>query len=128
MIKDYEKKQVMRPRTRKTCEVPLAFILLKENEKEQRERMEQRGALSTLPTWTGILWKLHVSDLNSPAERRRCSLGGQTIIPSPSQHPPSEGLSSVIPQPKNQPKHCRAPRSNLRQFDASLHYKRAFGG
>lgn len=40
--------EVTRPRTRKTCDVPPTFVLLKEREEGERERGEQRGELSIL--------------------------------------------------------------------------------
>lgn len=40
--------EVTRLRTRKTCEVPPAFVLLKERERKEKERRGQRGELSIL--------------------------------------------------------------------------------
>lgn len=40
--------EVTRPHTRKTCDVPPAFVLLKEIEEGERERKEQREELSIL--------------------------------------------------------------------------------
>lgn len=40
--------EVTRLRTRKTCKVPPAFVLLKERARGRRERGKQRGELSIL--------------------------------------------------------------------------------
>lgn len=64
--------------TRKTCEVPPAFDLLKERQEKKREGGRvQRGELSILPTRTGILWILHVSGLSTHWQREHTALSGR---------------------------------------------------
>ncbi|TDH10832.1 hypothetical protein EPR50_G00079210 [Perca flavescens] len=73
--------RVTRPRTRKTCEIPPAFVLLRKRGRRERERErergEQRGELSILPTRTGILWTLHVSGLSTHWQREHSALSGR---------------------------------------------------
>ncbi|KAG7226945.1 hypothetical protein INR49_022240 [Caranx melampygus] len=101
--------EVTRPRTRKTCEVPPAFVLLKEREEGERGGGTERRAEQTADTDQDPPDTSCLRPENTLTERTHCSLTGQTIITATSVFRRSILVHPSSAAKDSKPKDCAAP-------------------